>query len=260
MLRRAGDEAHVSNTSLARFPLRGGNGFPVGINPVNTCGERRDAERQAAVAAPEVQHALPAHERQAAPFRELLVRVRPESRRQHGDVPADVADRVRCDPAQKYVQLKPGRAGEIRTRGLLVPNRRLRPTVFGMILAPHAQTGASLLTRNRCSVTYNPVRFQRSDCSLSRYRSVRILVACGETKVDRTEQFRVGSRRERTQGVRLTRMQEARYGTEIVPQPAGSLNCPVAPETTIAGRDKRVLVRVGERSRVVVADVQCAVP
>ena len=110
MLRCAGDEAHVSNTGLARFPLRGGNGFRVGIDPVNTCGERRDAERQAAVAAPEVQHALPAHEGPAAPLPELLVRMRPESRRQRGDMSANVADRVRCDPAQKYVQLKPGRA------------------------------------------------------------------------------------------------------------------------------------------------------
>jgi hypothetical protein len=37
-------------------------------------------------------------------------------------------------------------SGEIRTRGLLVPNRRLRPTVFGSILAPHRQLSASLLT------------------------------------------------------------------------------------------------------------------
>ncbi len=37
-------------------------------------------------------------------------------------------------------------SGEIRTRGLLVPNRRLRPTVFGSILALSSESGASLLT------------------------------------------------------------------------------------------------------------------
>ena len=39
-----------------------------------------------------------------------------------------------------------GRAGEIRTRGLLVPNRRLRPIVFGSIVARLTQRRASLLT------------------------------------------------------------------------------------------------------------------
>jgi hypothetical protein len=39
-----------------------------------------------------------------------------------------------------------GRAGEIRTRGLLVPNRRSRPTVFDSILARRPELTASLLT------------------------------------------------------------------------------------------------------------------
>ena len=39
-----------------------------------------------------------------------------------------------------------GRAGEIRTRGLLVPNRTYRPTVFGSILALDIEISASLLT------------------------------------------------------------------------------------------------------------------
>src|ERR1700693_6165896 len=39
-----------------------------------------------------------------------------------------------------------GRAGEIRTRGLLVPNRTCRPTVFDSILARLTQRRASLLT------------------------------------------------------------------------------------------------------------------
>src|SRR5712664_3661720 len=37
-----------------------------------------------------------------------------------------------------------GRAGAIRTRGLLVPNRRLRPTVFNSILTRDSVTAASL--------------------------------------------------------------------------------------------------------------------
>ena len=122
MLRRARGEAHVSNTRLARVPFRGSNGLGVGINSLNPCGERRDPERQAAIAAPEIQDALPAHERRAAPLPELVVRTRAESRRQCGDVPAEAADGVLRDTAHRYVQIKPGRAGEIRTRGLLVPN------------------------------------------------------------------------------------------------------------------------------------------
>src|SRR5712692_1532731 len=47
-----------------------------------------------------------------------------------------------------------GRAGEIRTRGLLVPNRRLRPTVFVSILARWLGLLASLLTRMTDSRLY----------------------------------------------------------------------------------------------------------
>src|SRR5207244_1137542 len=85
----------------------------------------RESERQAAIAAPEVQDALPADERRAAPLPELVERMRAESRRQRGDVPAEVADGVVWDTAHMPVELKPGRAGEIRTRGLLVPNQAL---------------------------------------------------------------------------------------------------------------------------------------
>src|SRR2546428_9394478 len=105
-LRRAGGEAHVSNSRLARVSFRGADGLRVGINSINPCGERRDPERQAAVAAPEVQDALPAHERRAAPLPELVVRTRAESRRQRRDVLAEVADRVGCDiAAHGYSQL-----------------------------------------------------------------------------------------------------------------------------------------------------------
>ena len=147
MLRGTGGKTHVSNASPARVPFCSGNGLRVGINPVNPCSERRDAECEAAVAAPEVQDALPAHEGWAAPLPELVQSAGPEGRRQRRDVSAEIADRVRRDSAHGCVQLKPGRAGEIRTRGLLVPNRGLRPTVFGSILARHRYLRASLLTR-----------------------------------------------------------------------------------------------------------------
>src|SRR2546430_5939328 len=113
VLRRAHREAHVSNTGLASIPFRGGDGLGVGINSLHPCGEWRNPERQAAIAAPEVQDALPAHEGRAAPLFELVARMRAESRRQRGDVPAEVADGVLCDTAHAYVELKPGRAGEI---------------------------------------------------------------------------------------------------------------------------------------------------
>ena len=103
MLRRARGEAHVSNTSLARVPFRGSDGLGVWINPVNPLGERRDPERQAAVAAPQVEDALPAHERGAAPRPQLVVRSGPERRGQRRDVPAKVADRVRSDAAHRCV-------------------------------------------------------------------------------------------------------------------------------------------------------------
>src|SRR5438309_10282113 len=113
VLRRAGGEAHVSNTGLARVPFRGSNGLRIGINSLNSYGERCDPESQAAIAAPEVQDPLPAHERRAAPLSELVVRTWTESRRQRGDVSAEVADGHLCYTAHRYVQIKHGRAGEI---------------------------------------------------------------------------------------------------------------------------------------------------
>jgi len=105
VLRRAGGEAHVWNTGLARIPFRGGYGLRVGINSLNPYGERCEPERQAAIAAPEVQDALPAHERRTAPLSELVFRTRTESRRQRGNVPAEVADGVLCDIAHRYGSL-----------------------------------------------------------------------------------------------------------------------------------------------------------
>jgi hypothetical protein len=115
MLRGTGGKTHVSNTGSARVPFCGGNGLRVGINPVNPCSERCHAECEAAVTAPDVQDALPAHEGWAAPLPELVRSAGPEGRRQRRDVPAEIADRARCEIAHGCVQLKPGRAGEIRT-------------------------------------------------------------------------------------------------------------------------------------------------
>src|SRR4029077_7182220 len=99
MLSRAGGEAHVSNTSLARILFRGSNGLGVRVNPVNPPGEGRDAERQAGVAAPEVEDAPTPAEQGAAPRPELVERTGSESCGSRGDVPAKVADRVRFDTA-----------------------------------------------------------------------------------------------------------------------------------------------------------------
>src|SRR3989441_3683423 len=85
MLCRAGGEAHVSNTRLARVPFRGSNRLRVGINSHNPCGERRNPERQASIAAPEGKDALPADEPRAAPPPELVVTMRAESRRHCSD-------------------------------------------------------------------------------------------------------------------------------------------------------------------------------
>ncbi len=95
ILCHARGEAHVSNTGLARVPFRGSNHIWVGINPVNTCRETRDAKRQAAIAAPKVQNTLPAHEAYAAPLPELVLGPRPENPGDGGDEFAGVADRVR---------------------------------------------------------------------------------------------------------------------------------------------------------------------
>ena len=99
MLRGTGGKAHVSNTGPARITFRGSNYLRVGINPVNPCSERRDAKCEAAVAAPKVQNALPAHECRATPLPELIVRTRPQSRRHSRKILADLADGARCDSA-----------------------------------------------------------------------------------------------------------------------------------------------------------------
>ena len=79
VLCRADSEARVSNPGPARVRFRRSHSLRVGINSLDPCGESRDPERQAAIAAPEVEDALPAHEPRAAPLSELIVRARAES-------------------------------------------------------------------------------------------------------------------------------------------------------------------------------------
>src|SRR6185503_18596221 len=69
-----------------------------GIEPVDGLRERRHAEREAAVAAAEIEDALAAHQTRPAPAGQLAQRVRPQRRRQRGHVLADVADAVHCWP------------------------------------------------------------------------------------------------------------------------------------------------------------------
>src|ERR1700687_476810 len=91
-LRRADAEAHVSSTGFPGGLLRGCDSLFVRIKPLHVRRERCDAEGEAAIAAPEIQHALPEHERRAAPFGELIAWVGSECRGKCGHVPANVAD------------------------------------------------------------------------------------------------------------------------------------------------------------------------
>jgi len=93
-LRRAYAEAHVSSTGFPGGLLRGCDYLFVRIKPLHARRERCDAEGEAAIAAPEVQHALPAHERRAAPLGELIDWAGSEGRGKCGDVPANVANRA----------------------------------------------------------------------------------------------------------------------------------------------------------------------
>ena len=93
-LRRADAEAHVSSTGFPGGLLRGCDYLFVRIKPLHARRERCDAEGEAAIAAPEVQHALPEHERRAAPLAELIDWAGPEGRGKCGDVPANVANWV----------------------------------------------------------------------------------------------------------------------------------------------------------------------
>src|SRR5258706_15739076 len=70
-LRRPDAEAHVSSAGFPGGLLRGCDCLFVRIKPLHARRERCDAEGEAAVAAPEVQHALPEHQLRAAPFGEL---------------------------------------------------------------------------------------------------------------------------------------------------------------------------------------------
>src|ERR1700674_1548221 len=93
-LRRTDAEAHVSSTGFPGGLFRGCDSHFVRIQPLHARREQWDAEGEAAVAAPEVQHALPEHKRRAAPFGELIDWAGSEGRRKCGDVPANVADRA----------------------------------------------------------------------------------------------------------------------------------------------------------------------
>src|ERR1700682_3594 len=93
-LSRPDAAAHVSCPGFPGGLLRGCDSLFVRIKPLHVCRERCNAQSEAAVAAPEVQHALPEHERRAAPFGELIAWAGSESRGICGDVPANVADKA----------------------------------------------------------------------------------------------------------------------------------------------------------------------
>src|SRR3979409_593845 len=91
-LRRPDAEAHVSSTGSPGGLLRGCDSLFVPIKPLDVRRDRRNAQGEAAIAAPEVQHALPEHELRAAPFSKLIAWSGSESRGECGDVPANFAD------------------------------------------------------------------------------------------------------------------------------------------------------------------------
>src|SRR4030081_2869187 len=90
--RRPDAEAHVLCTGFPGGLLRGCDSLFVRIKPLHVRRERCNAQGEAAVAAPEVEHALPEHERRTAPFGELITGAGSESRGKCWDVPANVAD------------------------------------------------------------------------------------------------------------------------------------------------------------------------
>src|ERR1700716_1647491 len=91
-LRRPDAEVHVSCAGFPGGLLRGCDSLFVRIEPLHVRRERCNAEGEAAVAAPEVEHALPEHERRTAPCGELIAWAGSESRGKCGDMPANVAD------------------------------------------------------------------------------------------------------------------------------------------------------------------------
>src|SRR6266576_1932568 len=105
MLCRADGEARVSNTGLTRVLLRGSNSLDIRIEPVDAHGDRRHTERETAIATPEVQDALPAHEPLAAPLAELVDGARSKRRGERGDVLPEVSDQARRTSAHVRAQL-----------------------------------------------------------------------------------------------------------------------------------------------------------
>src|SRR5579864_6245468 len=86
-LRCTDAEVRVSSTGFPGGLLRGCDSLFVRIKPFHARCQRCDAEGEAAVAAPEVQHSLPQNKRRTTPFGELIAWARPESRGNCGDAP-----------------------------------------------------------------------------------------------------------------------------------------------------------------------------
>lgn len=119
-LSSADTEAHVSSTDFPGGLLGGCDSLLIRINAFHAGRERSDTEGEAAVAAPQVQYALPEHECGAAPLGELIDRSGPEGRRECRNVPANVADWAGCTEAHAKTQLN--RAGQP------APSVRARPS------------------------------------------------------------------------------------------------------------------------------------
>ena len=94
LLRGSDTKVDIPDPGLASIFPRGLDGVGVRVEPIDPESQRRQAKREAAVTAAEVEHALAARDARASPMTELDQRIRPERRRVRGDVSADDADRV----------------------------------------------------------------------------------------------------------------------------------------------------------------------
>jgi hypothetical protein len=91
-LGRTDCETDVLNLRFAHGLPCGFDALGIGIQPINTRSQRRDAKRETAVATPQIQNAFTADEGLATPFPQLVEGPRPERRRHGRNLHADVAD------------------------------------------------------------------------------------------------------------------------------------------------------------------------
>lgn len=98
-------EANVAQAGPTSALLRLRDRCAVRIQAFDARGQPGDSDREATIAAPEVEHPLAADEPFAAPIPELIQGSGAESRRDRRDVPSNVANQSRITFAQAAEQL-----------------------------------------------------------------------------------------------------------------------------------------------------------